>query len=398
MSYWHENSELVNCKYYFQPRFKKSKHQRSKQKTDISYKKMYYFSLTPRLQGLYATNATTKHMRWHCEHERDSIMCHPSYSLSWKHFVQAYPCFASEVRNVRLDLSTDEFQPFGQSSQQYSFWPMIVTPYNLPPWMCMKDERMFLSVIIPGPKNPKQKIDVFLQPLVEELKELWEEGVRTYDVSSKNNLQMKSTLMWTISDFPAYSMLLDWSTSEKLACPYCRKDSDIFSLPNGRMISWFDNHKKLPPDHPWRKNKKWFKKGQIVHKIACTQQSGSQILKEIEDLGLMKVTALGSDTMNARISKNNLCGWKKRSIIWDLPYCKINFIRHNLDVMHIEKNVFVNIFNTIMNVKGKTKDNAKSREDLKVLCNCPELHQDESTKKNPKACYMLDDNAKKSIL
>ncbi|XP_049378076.1 uncharacterized protein LOC125842815 [Solanum stenotomum] len=312
MLYWREDSELINCKFCSHPRFKRSKHQHSKKKTNISYKKMYYFPLTPRLQRLYASNATAKHMRWHSEHERDGVMHHPSDSPACKHFDQKYPHFASEVRNVRLGLSTDGFQPFGQSGQQYSSWPVIVTPYNLPPWICMKDEYMFLSVIVPGPKNPKQKIDVFLQPLIEELKELWEVGVQTYDVSSKNNFQMQVALMWTISDFPA-------------------------------KVSWFDNHRKfLPPDHPWRKNKKWFKKGQIVHKVASTEQSGLQILREIEDLGLMKVTELCSG-------------------------------------------------------KGKTKDNAKSREDLKVLCNRPEMHQDETTKKYPKACYMLDDNAKKVL-
>ena len=42
----------------------------------------------------------------------------------------------------------------------------------------------------------------------------------------------------------------------------------------------------------------------------------------------------------------------------------MNLIRHNLDVMRIEKNVFENIFNTVMNVDRKTKDNAKSRLDL----------------------------------
>jgi len=32
--------------------------------------------------------------------------------------------------------------------------------------------------------------------------------------------------------------------------------------------------------------------------------------------------------------------------------------------MHIEKNFFENIFNTVMNVMGKTKDNEKARRDL----------------------------------
>ena len=47
--------------------------------------------------------------------------------------------------------------------------------------------------------------------------------------------------------------------------------------------------------------------------------------------------------------------------------------RHNLDVMHIEKNVFENVFNTVMQVEGKTKDNEKAREDLKVLCRRPKF-------------------------
>ena len=48
-------------------------------------------------------------------------------------------------------------------------------------------------------------------------------------------------------------------------------------------------------------------------------------------------------------------------------------LRHNLDVMHIEKNFFDNIFNTIMDVKGKTKDNMKARMDLLEHCKLPEL-------------------------
>jgi len=59
----------------------------------------------------------------------------------------------------------------------------------------------------------------------------------------------------------------------------------------------------------------------------------------------------------------------KRSIFWELPYWKTNLLRHNLDVMHIEKNVFENIFNTVMDVKGKTKDNIKARLDVALFYN-----------------------------
>ena len=36
--------------------------------------------------------------------------------------------------------------------------------------------------------------------------------------------------------------------------------------------------------------------------------------------------------------------------------------------MHIEKNVFKNIFNTVMDVKGKTKDNIKVKMDIVLFC------------------------------
>ena len=42
-----------------------------------------------------------------------------------------------------------------------------------------------LSLLIPGPHQPRNEIDIYLKPLVDELKELWEEGVETYDAYNK---------------------------------------------------------------------------------------------------------------------------------------------------------------------------------------------------------------------
>ncbi|CAH9114561.1 unnamed protein product [Cuscuta europaea] len=63
---------------------------------------------------------------------------------------------------------------------------------------------------------------------------------------------------------------------------------------------------------------------------------------------LMSVTELGSLEHNKLVGKD--IGWKKRSIFWDLPYWKDLLIRHHLDIMHIEKNCFENIFYTILGV------------------------------------------------
>ena len=334
MIYWGEDSEMTTCKFCNYPRFKRT--HRGSRKNE-PYKRMYYFPLTPRLKRMYASKATANEMRWHAEHEtKDGVMHHPSDSPAWEDFSNKHPSFKAECRNVRLGLSADGFQSFGQSGKQYSSWPVVLTPYNLPPGMCMKEQFMFLTVLVPGPHNPKDKLDVYLQPLIAELKQLWEVGVSTYDVSKKQNFQMRAALMWTVSDFPAYAMVSGWSTAGRLACPVCMNESDAFTLRCSSKQSWFDNHRKfLPPNHAFRRNRVNFKKGKTVTKSAPVVREGSDILNELNELGLKKVTELDSESVNKTISKT--CGWKKRSIFWDFPYWSTNLIRHNLDVMHIEK-------------------------------------------------------------
>ena len=83
--------------------------------------------------------------------------------------------------------------------------------------------------------------------------------------------------------------------------------------------------------------------------------------------------------------------WVKKSIFWELPYWHSLLIRHNLDVMHIEKNVFENLFNTIMDTP-KTKDNIKARKDIEVYCDRLSLHtfvRNNDRVMKPKASYTL---------
>ena len=90
----------------------------------------------------------------------------------WKEFDKEHAWFVEDSRNVRLVLASDGFNPFGNMSTSYSTWPVILMPYNLLPWRCMKDAYMMLSLLIPGPKAPGNKIDVYLRPLVDDLQEL----------------------------------------------------------------------------------------------------------------------------------------------------------------------------------------------------------------------------------
>ena len=66
--------------------------------------------------------------------------------------------------------------------------------------------------------------------------------------------------------------------------------------------------------------------------------------------------------------------------------------------MHNEKNVFDNVFNTVLNVKGKTKDDIYSRRDIEEYCKRPELHMKPNDNKKPKVCYELDNKQIKLVL
>lgn len=190
----------------------------------VPWKVLRYFPITPRLQRLFMSSKTAADMRWHSEKRvKDGMLRHPADYEAWKSFDRIHESFSSDTCNVRLGLATDGFNPFGNMNVGYSCWPILLFPYNLPPWMCMKEPYMFMSLLIPGPKGPGNDIDVYLRPLIDELNDLWENGVNTYDVSTCVNFQLKAAVLWTINDFPAYALTSGWTTKGKLACPCCAK-------------------------------------------------------------------------------------------------------------------------------------------------------------------------------
>ena len=89
----------------------------------------------------------------------------------------------------------------------------------------MKQENLILSTLISGPDSPKSSIDVYMQPLIAELKALWNVGVETYDSLTDGNFNLRASVLCTISDFPGYAKLSDWSTKGKLACPVCHYET-----------------------------------------------------------------------------------------------------------------------------------------------------------------------------
>ena len=82
-------------------------------------------------------------------------------------------------------------------------WPVLVTPLNLPPWECVSPSNCFISLLISGPTSLGKDFDVFLGPLIEELKELWK-VVNTFHVLHPNNKKgftLHAAMLWCSTRF-----------------------------------------------------------------------------------------------------------------------------------------------------------------------------------------------------
>jgi hypothetical protein len=116
--------------------------------------------------------------RWHDEERtRDDVLRHPADSHLWKDLNLKHPRFAKDSRNIRLAFATDGFNPYRTQSIIYSIWPGICIPYNFSPSMCMKQSNFILSLLIPGKHAPGSDMDVFLQPLVDDLLDMFLKGL-----------------------------------------------------------------------------------------------------------------------------------------------------------------------------------------------------------------------------
>ncbi|KAI5317713.1 hypothetical protein L3X38_037420 [Prunus dulcis] len=290
-------------------------------KEGVPAKVVWYFPPIPRFKRMFQSHETAKSLTWHAARKSiDGQMSHPADSPSWKLLDDKWPEFGNEPRNLRLALSSDGFNPHSSLSSRYSCWPVILVTYNLPPWLCMKRKFMMLTLLISGPKQPGNDIDVYLEPLIDDLKSLWV-GIRgVYDAHNGEYFTLRAALMWTINDFPAYGNLSGCVVKGYKACPICGDDT---------------------PSH--RRQRAAFN-GKPEYGIPPEPLTGEEVLHMVEN-------------------GDRVC-WKKKSIFFDLEYWKYLPVRHALDVMHIEKNVCDSIIGTLLQIPGKNKDGIAARLDL----------------------------------
>jgi len=135
----------------------------------------------------------TSDTRWDDEGQtNDGVPRHLADAPFWKDFDSKHLVFFSEGQNLRLAIASDDFNPFRTMKSTYSICPVILISYNFPPWKCMKQSNFILSLLIPGPIVPCGYMDVFLEPLVDDMVEMFVVGVKTYDALKCETFQLRA--------------------------------------------------------------------------------------------------------------------------------------------------------------------------------------------------------------
>ena len=190
-------------------------------------------------------------MAWHSmSRSSDGMMRTPTNSHAWQHIDVKWPQLKKEPRHLCLGLAMDGVNPFGSRSTTWSTWPVVLVNYNIPPWLCIKKGHLLLALLIPG-KYKVKNMDVYLAPVVDELKQLWE-GIPIQDLSRHSgywHFNLKAILMWTMHDFPGYGECNGLATNGYHACPICGPGINArYSHSLKKMV--YQGHKMfLPLDH-----------------------------------------------------------------------------------------------------------------------------------------------------
>jgi len=74
---------------------------------------------------------------------------------------------------------------------------------------------MMMPLLISGPLQLGNDIDVYLRPVVDELKMLWSDGVKVYDGFKRESFKVHAMVLSTITDVPGHCCLSGQSKGDK---------------------------------------------------------------------------------------------------------------------------------------------------------------------------------------
>jgi hypothetical protein len=253
------------------------------------------------------------------EHKKDAMLHHPTDGIQWRNFDRKHKDFVVEAKNIRFRLSTDGMNPFGETCNSHSTWLVTLCIYNLPSWLCMKRKFIMMHLLISRPVQVSNDIDVYLQPLIDDLLVLWEkEDVGMWDELQQQHFNLRAMLFIIIQDGPALGSILEQAFKGYKGCTWCMDETGGIWLKHYKKVVCMSHHRFLRADHLYRKNKKAFD-GTIKERRAPKIHKGEHTFRMVKDLKVVlgKGKGGGSKKMkkagkNAENNAENNCNETSR--------------------------------------------------------------------------------------
>ncbi|WVZ83683.1 hypothetical protein U9M48_030808 [Paspalum notatum var. saurae] len=102
-----------------------------------------------------------------------------------------------------------------------------------------------------SPKQPGIDIDVFLEPLMEDMAKLWDKGVKIWDAHAKEDFTLRGIIFVTINDYPALFSLLG-QIKGKTGCLVCSDDTPWTFLEGSKKVVYLKYQRFLVEGHRYR--------------------------------------------------------------------------------------------------------------------------------------------------
>jgi hypothetical protein len=145
-------------------------------------------------------------------------------------------------------------------------------------------------------------------------------------------------------------------------------------LSSSRKLVFMRHRRFLERKHKYRKMKRYF--DNMVEKDSAPKLYTRKLLFEmVKNIQVIFEKGTVKGEKRKKTSTSIDMPFKKQSIFFKyLLYWKDLETCHNIDLMHVTKNVFDNIIGTLLDILRKMKDGLKSHNDLVQLGLRPELH------------------------
>ena len=196
-------------------------------------------------------------------------------------------------------------------SQNYSMWHVFAVSYNHSTKECIDPSYYMLCLIIPHKSCPGKDFHLFIEPLIDDLQELWR-GVPTFDSFQNRSFNLHAAVLWCIHDYPACSTMPGRVTVGYATCLHCDKDPLSHSMKG--KICFIGHHRFLDDNDPWRLKTNL---GEVHESTRKPQPfTAAELQAELEKVRCVRPT----DSHPPKRKRNDQVIWKLHMGFCDLQY------------------------------------------------------------------------------